>query len=143
MHADAFTARMKKAIAGGCVCGGTRYVLEEAPTQLNDCHCIDCRRSSGAPFVTWGSVPRDRVRLTHGDLRSIAHAGRIRSFAACCGTHLFFADEPESEQVDVTIASLDDPTPFAPTFTIWTEDRLPWVAMDEKRPAFRKSRRDG
>jgi hypothetical protein len=134
---------MNSAIEGGCLCGGTRYVLEEAPTTLNDCHCIDCRRSSGAPFVTWGTVPRNRVKLLRGEVRNIPHANRVRSFAACCGTHLFFADTPDSETIDVTIASLDDPAPFAPTFTIWTEDRLPWVVLDEHRPAFRRSRRDG
>jgi hypothetical protein len=83
------------------------------------------------------------MKLLRGELRNVGHADRVRSFAACCGTHLFFADTPDSETIDVTIASLDDPTPFAPTFTIWTEDRLPWVKLDEHRPAFRRSRRDG
>jgi hypothetical protein len=132
---------MKIALEGGCLCGGTRYVLEVAPVNLNDCHCIDCRRSSGAPFVTWGSVPGDRVKLLRGELRHVPHADRIRSFAACCGTHLFFADARDSATIDVTIASLDDPAPFAPAFTIWTEDRLPWVVLDPSRPAYQRSRR--
>lgn len=131
---------MKTNLPGGCVCGGTRYVLEENPATLNDCHCIDCRRSSGAPFVTWGTVPRERMRLVSGSLRHVSHANRVRSFAVCCGTHLFFADVPESPTIDVAIASLDDPTPFPPTFAIWTEDKLPWVILDETRPAYRKSR---
>ena len=83
------------------------------------------------------------MTLTRGTLRTIAHANRVRSFAACCGTHLFFADQPESETIDVTIASLDDPTPFAPQMSIWTEDRLPWVPLDDSRPVYRKSRRHG
>ena len=32
--------------------------------------------------------------------------------------------------MSVTIASLDDPTPFAPERAIWIEDRLPWVVID-------------
>ena len=54
---------MKLVIEGGCVCGGVRYRLEAAPTQVNDCHCLDCRRSSGAPFVTW--VIMDESRPTY------------------------------------------------------------------------------
>lgn len=134
---------MPTPIEGGCLCGHTRYLLEEAPTTLNDCHCLDCRRSSGAPYVTWGTVPRAKLKLLRGTLRTLPHANRVRSWAACCGTHLFFADSAESETIDVTIASLDDPAPWAPTFAIWTEDRLPWVVLDETRPAYRKSRRDG
>jgi hypothetical protein len=81
--------------------------------------------------------------MISGSLRTIHHADRVRSFAACCGTQLLFADRPDSETVDITIASLDDPSPFAPQMSIWTEDRLPWVILDERRPSYRKSRRHG
>ena len=126
-------------VTGGCVCGGTRYVLKSRPFALIDCHCIDCRRSAGAPYVTWGSVPREDLVVTKGEPRKIAHANRIRSFAACCGTHLFFEDTKNSKMIDVTIASLDDPTPFAPQKVIWLEDKLPWVKLDESLPMFQKT----
>jgi len=84
-------------------------------------------------------VPRADLVITKGEPRKIAHADRIRSFAACCGTHLFFEDTKDSEIVDVTIASLDDPAPFAPQKAIWLEDKLPWVTLDESLPKFPKS----
>ncbi len=123
-------------IEGGCLCGGVRYRLLQAPERLCDCHCIDCRRSSGAAFVTWGSIKSANFELLAGELRPIAHADRLRFFAACCGTPISFRDTEDSEWIDVTICSLDDPAPFAPGKTIWTEDRLPWVANDPARPAF-------
>src|SRR4029453_12484063 len=126
-------------ITGGCVCGGTRYVLKSRPFELGDCHCIDCRRSAGAPYVTWGSVPRADLVVTKGEPRKVAHAGRIPSFTACCGTHLFFAPTTASALFDVTIASLGDPALFAPQKAIWLEDKLPWVTLDESLPKFPKS----
>ena len=84
----------------------------------------------------WGSVRRKDLRVTRGEPRKVAHANRIRSFAACCGTHLFFEETEDSETVDVTIASLDDPAPFAPQKAIWLEDKLPWVTIDESLPSF-------
>jgi hypothetical protein len=122
---------------GGCLCGGTRYVLKSAPFALGDCHCIDCRRSAGAPYVTWGSVPRQDLHIIKGEPRKVPYAERIRGFAACCGTHLFFEDKANSETVDVTIASLDDPAPFTPTKAIFLEDKLPWVPLNESVPSFR------
>src|SRR5947199_221879 len=74
-------AESRTEITGGCVCGGTRYVLTSAPFSLGDCHCIDCRRSAGAPYVTWGSVRREDLVVTRGEPRKVAHANRIRSFA--------------------------------------------------------------
>jgi hypothetical protein len=81
-------------------------------------------------------MPRQDVVVTKGDPRKIAYANRIRSFAACCGTHLFFEDSRDSDTIDVTIASLDDPTPFAPQKAIFLEDKLPWVVIDESLPCF-------
>ena len=75
--------------------------------------------------------------MTKSQPRKIAYSNRIRSFAACCGTHLFFEDSEESENIDVTIASLDDPTPFAPQRIIFLEDKLPWVLIDESIPSSR------
>ena len=126
-------------ITGGCACGGTRYLLKSQPIGLVDCHCIDCRRSAGAPHVTWGSVPRRDLVVTKGEPRKVPYANRIRSFAACCGTHLFFEDNKDSENIDVTVASLDDPTPFAPTKVIFLEDKLPWVTLDKSLPSFPKT----
>jgi hypothetical protein len=126
---------MSTSLTGGCLCGGVRYRVDAAPTDLNDCHCVDCRRSSGAPYVTWGTVSCDKLQVTDGRLRQVLHAGRIRSWAACCGTQLFFHTDAEADTVDVTIASLDDPAPFPPQCAIWTEDRLPWVRLDERLPA--------
>ncbi|HEX2854738.1 MAG TPA: GFA family protein [Opitutaceae bacterium] len=127
---------MPTAIEGGCLCGKTRYRLLAGPDYLNDCHCIDCRKSSGAPFVSWGTVERAKLQLLSGELRKIPHANRIRSFAACCGTHLFFEESAATPTLDVTLASLDDPKPFAPRIAIWTEDRLPWVRLDDTRPNY-------
>lgn len=117
-------------IEGGCLCGLVRYHLLVAPEDLCDCHCVDCRRAGGAPYVTWGSVPKDQLRILSGEVKSVAFAGRNRSFAGCCGTPLFFDEGAASGSIDVTIASLDDPTPFAPERAIWIEDRLPWVVID-------------
>src|ERR1051325_1495893 len=123
-------------IKGGCICGGTRYVVKREASALVDCHCIDCRRSAGAPYVQWGSVPREDLVVIKGEPRKIAYQNRIRWFAACCGTHLFFEDSEDSKTIDFTIASLDDPTPFAPQKAIFLEDKLPWVAIHESIPSF-------
>jgi len=84
-------------------------------------------------------VPRKDVVVTKGEPRKIAYANRIRCFAACCGTHLFFEDAKDSDAVDVTIASLDDPAPFAPTKAIFLEDKLPWVVFNQSLPSFQKT----
>jgi hypothetical protein len=45
-----------------------------------------------------------------------------------------FEDAPQWPRLDVTIATLDDPTPFPPGRAIWIEDKLPWVLLDPSIP---------
>ena len=89
--------------------------------------------------MQWGSVPREDLVVTKGELRKISYANRTRSFGACCGTHLCFEDSRDSDTIDVTIASLDDPAPFAPQKAIFLEDKLPWVKIDDSVPSFQKT----
>jgi hypothetical protein len=81
--------------------------------------------------------------LTKGEPRKISYANRIRSFAGCCGTHLFIEDSKDSDMIDFTIASLDDPTPFAPQRAIWLVDKLPWIKIDASLPSSPKSSTSG
>jgi len=128
---------------GGCLCGGTRYLLKSRPFAILDCHCVDCQKSAGAPYVQWGCVPRTDLVVTKGEPRKVLYANRVRLFASCCGTHLFFEDSEDSANIDVTIASLDEPAPFPPEKAIFLEDKLPWVAIDESLPSFQKTPHTG
>lgn len=90
--------------------------------------------------MTWGSVRRGALEPLSGDVRTIEFAGRLRSFAACCGTSLFFEDHEGCEWIDVAVASLDEPETCAPEAAIWIEDRLPWVPLDPARKTHQQGR---
>lgn len=49
-----------------------------------------------------------------------------------------YENERRIGEIDVTMNSLDDPC--APTLRahIWTEDRQPWLTIDDELPAYRK-----
>jgi len=97
----------KNTLSGGCLCGKFRYLLLEKPIGIND-----CRRASAAPFVTWGTIGAKNFAVVSGELKKVSYADRVRSFASCCGTPILFQVSQDSESVDVTIVSLDDPSPI-------------------------------
>jgi hypothetical protein len=80
--------------------------------------------------------------ILNGEVRKVLYADRLRSFASGCGTPLFIQDEAGSEWMDVTVASLDDPTTMPPDAAIWIEDKLPWVQLNAGRPAFRRNKEE-
>jgi hypothetical protein len=127
-------------VNGGCVCGATRYEAAVAPRSVTHCHCADCRRSSGAPFVTWASFPRGAFRITHGQPRERERAGRLRSFCPECGTPLTFLDAADADEIDVTVCSFDEPARVTPADHTWTDDRLPWIQLADGLPSYGRAR---
>src|SRR5262245_61280371 len=112
-----------KVINGGCLCGAVRYEATGDAYDVTHCHCLDCRRSSGAPFVTWASFRRGDFRFTAGQPRELRWADRVRSFCPQCGTPLTFRTGPDADEVDVTVCSFDLPTTVTPADHTWVEDR--------------------
>jgi hypothetical protein len=128
-------------LQGGCYCGRVRYQASGTPFHETSCHCSMCRRTAGAPFVAWFSVRRSEFRLLAGEparFRSSSHA--TRSFCANCGTQLTFEDDHWPDEIDVTIASLDDPQAVAPRDQTWVSSKLAWVGLDDSLPAFPQAR---
>lgn len=111
---------------GGCLCGNIRYEAAETPYNITHCHCVDCRKSSGAAFVTWATFHLDYFRVTAGKLREVRWADRIRAFCPDCGTPITFRGSDIATEIDVTVCSFDHPERVVPEDHTWVEDRLPW-----------------
>ena len=127
-------------IQGGCLCGAVRYEAAGQPYNVTHCHCADCRRSSGAPFVTWASFRRREFRFAAGKPRELAWAGGRRFFCPRCGALLTFRAESDAEEIDVTVCSFDHPEAVAPADHTWVEDRLPWIRLADGLPAYEQKR---
>lgn len=120
---------------GGCFCGAVRYRLTAAPMVVSHCHCNDCRRASGAPFITWVTVPRDAFAYTAGTPRTYASsAGVGRDFCGVCGTTLAYHHDTHAEEIDISAGSLDDPAQVTPRDHVWAGSMLCWLRFDDGLP---------
>jgi hypothetical protein len=126
---------------GGCLCGFVRYQAGGAVSHETSCHCSLCRRSSGAPFVTWFTVAADGFQIVAGapaTYQSSSHG--TRTFCPRCGTALTFRSTNTPGEIDVTVCSLDDPASVQPRDHTWVSRRLPWVKLADGLPAFPEAR---
>ena len=55
--------RMSIPFEGGCHCGAVRYVVSEDPITIINCHCGDCQKIAGAPFITGVFLPEGSVKI--------------------------------------------------------------------------------
>ncbi|WP_296600017.1 GFA family protein [Phenylobacterium sp.] len=128
-------------LIGGCGCGAVRYEISAAPIDPGYCHCETCRRVSGAPVLAYASVPTAAFRVTRGALRiwRSSSFGR-RGFCEACGAHLTMQVDEEPDVIDVTLASLDDPSAVVPQFHIWTRSQIPWFEIADEKPRYATNR---
>jgi hypothetical protein len=125
---------------GGCMCGAVRYQLTGEGTNLCCCHCASCRRAAGAPAVPWGTFARAAFSVTRGHLAEYRSTPPVlRGFCAQCGTSLTYRHERHAAEIDVTLASLDDPGALAPTMHVWVSDKLPWESISDGLPQFERA----
>ncbi len=130
-------------ITGGCRCGAVRYAADGEPWNRTVCHCADCRGATGAPMVGWITVRRDACRFAAGSPvwhRSSPRAER--AFCPTCGTPLAYRADALPDEIDLTLASLDDPERYPPHDHVWVSRRLSWVALPEGLPAYPTARDD-
>jgi hypothetical protein len=126
---------MEGRMQGGCLCGAVRYTLTRAPNYVFYCHCLDCQKESGSPFVTDMNVDRDAVLLEGpltrymrtGDSGKLVH----RHFCTVCGTTLYTEADVDPEHVMIKACSLDDPSGLEPDRHLYVIRKQPWLHLSD------------
>ena len=130
---------MTQELTGGCQCGAIRYTVNGTAQHASLCHCADCRKSAGAPFVHWAAYGEHEVAVTQGEPKTFfSSPGVTRSFCPTCGTGLFYTNpQVLPGLIDVQAATLDDPDAVPPQAQIMARERLGWVPGINDLPAFK------
>ena len=126
--------------AGHCLCGSVKYEVTGPEKYACFCHCESCQRAAGAVYVPWATFEKGGFAITAGEMAEHhSSPGVTRGYCQECGTSLTYEHENRAGDIDVTLASFDDPSQFAPTAHIWVEDKLPWVEIGDDLPQFLKT----
>jgi len=129
---------------GGCFCGAVRYEIQGALIRTTNCHCAHCRRTSGAPFLTWITVDVGSFRIIGGaPSQYSSRPGVTRQCCPNCGTQLTYQLAEEPELIDVTACSLDALEGIAPEDNIWCDRMVPWLKLADGLPRYGLRRSDG
>jgi hypothetical protein len=134
---------MNLPFTGGCVCGEVRYECTAEPMLMLKCHCRDCQRTSGGPYIPVVVVPFEAFRITKGVIQhhatpSLQGGHNQRGFCPKCGSRLTGAENPAKGYIGVVASSLDDPSWFRPRLDIFVADAQPWDLMEPDLPKYRE-----
>ena len=125
-------------LSGGCHCGAVRYSLAGEPQHVALCHCSDCRKSAGAPMVSWAAFAEAEFTLEQGELTTFNSSGAaMRSFCPICGTGIAYRNEELLPGiVDIQSATLDDPGALPVGAHIQVAERIDWMGTAHDLPTF-------
>ena len=115
------------AITGGCYCGTIRYKARGIPKYAGVCYCNDCRKVAGAQSVAWVTFPISDFEYIKGEPVSFQSSEKVvREFCGTCGTGLTYQIEKRNQEIDVTMASLDNPEEHPPRNLVYADKKLNW-----------------
>ena len=104
---------MADEMTGGCACGKVRYTVQVHDDDAYLCHCRMCQRATGGVSIAFKNVKKADVAWAgEPDWYHSSPIAR-RPYCAACGTPLGFAF-PDSENMDLTVGSFDEPGRFQP-----------------------------
>src|SRR5438093_3900853 len=98
-------------LGGKCYCGAVQYRVADEFAYAANCHCSNCRRTTGSAFKPFAGIERGKFRLTAGDDRLLVYGDASGHDAHCgqCGS-LLYSLVREGAYVHVAMGTLtDDP----------------------------------
>ena len=129
-------------MAGGCACGRVRFTVQVDSDDAYLCHCRMCQRATGSVSIAFKNFRQSDVHWNGEPDWFESSAIARRPFCSKCGTSLGFAYR-EGPNIDLTVASFDDPSRFTPTSHFGAESLhrawldtsgLPEKRSDEHQP---------
>jgi hypothetical protein len=106
---------------GGCACGRVRFKARVANGEAYLCHCRMCQRATGSISIAFKHLKAADVEwAAPPDWYESSPIAR-RPYCRECGTSLGFIFKEGSENMDLTVASFDDPSRFVPKWHFGAE----------------------
>ena len=128
-----------RSLAGKCLCGAVHYAVADEFAYAANCHCSNCRRTTGSAFKPFAGIGRDRLRITKGadNLMMVGEATANDTHCNLCGS-LLYSVVREGAFVHVAMGSLvDDPT-IRPRMHIFVGSKAPWFTITDDLPQYQE-----
>jgi len=129
---------------GACLCGGIRYKISGAITNIVCCHCSECRKAQGSAYATNGVVAANEFTLVAGEhllTRYEPTPGYAKYFCSRCGSPIISKSEQKPGVVRVRIGTIESDITERPLAHIFVGSKANWDETDTTMPQFERELR--
>ena len=120
---------------GKCECGAVRYRVPDEFRYAANCHCSNCRASTGSAFKPFAGIERDKLEIAEGADRLLIWGDADNNHTRCavCGS-LLYSVVRDGEWVHVALGSLAGAPSIRPTEHIFVGSKAPWFEITDELP---------
>lgn len=122
---------------GGCLCGAVRYRIEGELEPIQICHCSQCRKAQGTPFVTNIPVQESAFVLLSGAEQPKAFEsspGKQRVFCTNCGSPIYSRTSKLPGVLRIRAGSLEGELATRPAFHAFVDSKANWWELHDDLP---------
>ncbi len=127
-------------ISGKCLCGSISYQGEAEPVFMGNCHCTECRKSSGSGHMALMAVPEASIEVvgtaSSYELKTDSGAAVTHNFCPNCGSQMFNKNSNMPGVTVLVASTLDDPEIYKPATTVYASRALSWDRPDPNTEKF-------
>jgi ribosomal protein S18 acetylase RimI-like enzyme len=129
----------ERTLAGKCYCGAVHYAVADAFAYALNCHCSNCRRTTGSAFKPFAGIARDRLRITKGKDNILIFGNENAGNMHCkaCGS-LLYSVVRDGAFVHVAMGTLVDAPAIRPTAHIFVGSKAPWFTITDDLPQYQE-----
>jgi hypothetical protein len=128
---------MTNTLAGKCFCGAVHYAVADEFLYAMNCHCSNCRRTTGSAFKPFAGIERGKLRLTQGKDNLLIQGEENANDTHCkrCGS-LLYSVVRGGAFVHVAMGSLLDAPTIRPSRHIFVGSKAPWFTITDDLPQY-------
>jgi hypothetical protein len=126
-----------RSLTGKCMCGAVQYAVADEFLYAMNCHCSNCRRTTGSAFKPFAGIEREKLRVTDGESELMRFGGEENHDAHCklCGS-LIYSLVRDGAFVHVPMGTLVDDPSIRPTQHIFVGSKASWFTITDGLPQF-------
>ncbi|MDG2065846.1 MAG: GFA family protein [SAR324 cluster bacterium] len=127
---------------GSCHCGEISYTFSGEPLRQVNCHCKNCRKTSGGPYLANIFVSEDNLLIKGSPkvYQHLADSGNqmTKKFCGNCGAQMFSLGSGRPGIVIIRSGTIDNLEIIQPTLNIFVSSKIPSTPLDESLSTFEK-----
>lgn len=123
-------------LRGGCLCGAVGFAVPDTFEYALNCHCSQCRRSTGSAFKPLAGIPRSNLKIVRGNEAILIYGQEDEAHDVHCGTcgSLLFSIVRDGHYAHVPMGTLLDEPSIKPSMHIFVGSKAAWFDITDGLP---------